>query len=136
MVVTGIGLVTCLGVGKDFVWRKLIQGCCGITKVRGQGKVYPLLAGIGLVTCLCVGKDFVWSRLIQGCFGIIKVRETHVGRYWAGNMSLSGCRQRFCLVETHSGLLWNYEGQGQGEVNPMLAGVGLVACLDEAKYCV
>ena len=68
-----VRLILCC-LGKDFVWSRLIQSCCGITKVRGQGKIKPMLAGIGLLTCLGVGKDFVWSRLIQSCCGITKVR--------------------------------------------------------------
>ncbi|XP_062587165.1 3-oxoacyl-[acyl-carrier-protein] synthase, mitochondrial-like [Saccostrea cucullata] len=33
VVVTGIGLLTCLGVGKDKVWNNLINGQCGIRKI-------------------------------------------------------------------------------------------------------
>ena len=96
----GIGLLTCLDVGNDFFWRRLIQGCCRITKVRGQGKVYPMLASIGLVTCLDVAKYSVRRRLIQGCCGMNKIRgQGKVNPMWAGIGLLT-----FCLEETHSGL--------------------------------
>ena len=43
----GIGLVACLGKGKDFVRRRLTQDFYGITKVRGQGKVTLCLLVLG-----------------------------------------------------------------------------------------
>ena len=46
---TGIGLVTCLGVGKTQVWNRLLQGHCGITKVKGQGK-WSLEIFVAMVT--------------------------------------------------------------------------------------
>ncbi|XP_048761105.1 3-oxoacyl-[acyl-carrier-protein] synthase, mitochondrial-like isoform X3 [Ostrea edulis] len=41
VVVTGIGLVTCLGVGKDKVWNNLIKGQCGIRKIDNEAGFVP-----------------------------------------------------------------------------------------------
>lgn len=35
--VTGIGMITCLGSGKDFVWDRLLRGECGLTRLNGEG---------------------------------------------------------------------------------------------------
>ena len=35
VVVTGIGAITCLGIGKDVFWESLVQGKSGIRKISG-----------------------------------------------------------------------------------------------------
>ncbi|OWF52156.1 3-oxoacyl-[acyl-carrier-protein] synthase, mitochondrial-like [Mizuhopecten yessoensis] len=37
VVVTGLGLVTCLGVGSRHVWDRIIKGQCGISTIKGPG---------------------------------------------------------------------------------------------------
>lgn len=37
VVVTGLGLVTCLGVGTHHVWKKIVEGKSGISNVKGEG---------------------------------------------------------------------------------------------------
>lgn len=38
VVVTGVGLVTCLGIGKNKVWNSLINGDrCGIRRIKDKG---------------------------------------------------------------------------------------------------
>ena len=37
VVVTGVGLVTCLGVGVQHVWNRLIKGDCGLQKLVDKG---------------------------------------------------------------------------------------------------
>ncbi|ESO11691.1 hypothetical protein HELRODRAFT_185244 [Helobdella robusta] len=48
VVVTGIGLVTCLGTGTDLVWKNVIQGKCGIVALTGEefSKVPSRVAGL------------------------------------------------------------------------------------------
>lgn len=38
VVVTGLGLVTCLGVGSKHVWDRIIKGDCGLSAIQGKGK--------------------------------------------------------------------------------------------------
>lgn len=42
VVVTGIGLVTCLGTEVDKIWKRLKRGDCGITKINDR-KLYLCL---------------------------------------------------------------------------------------------
>lgn len=42
VVVTGMGLVTCLGVGVEHVWQRLLMGDCGITRLTDKGYLYLL----------------------------------------------------------------------------------------------
>ncbi|KAK7087767.1 3-oxoacyl-[acyl-carrier-protein] synthase, mitochondrial-like [Littorina saxatilis] len=51
VVVTGVGLVTCLGVGAETVWNRLLQGQCGIGKVKGKGYEQVPCQVAGLVPC-------------------------------------------------------------------------------------
>lgn len=40
---TGLGLVTCLGVGTQRVWRRILAGDCGIGKLEDEGKSLLLI---------------------------------------------------------------------------------------------
>lgn len=37
VVVTGIGVVSCLGVGYEHVWNNLIAGICGLSSLQDEG---------------------------------------------------------------------------------------------------
>ena len=42
VVVTGAGVVSCLGTGVDTVWNRLLQGKSGICKLEGEGTFFVL----------------------------------------------------------------------------------------------
>ena len=37
VVVTGCGVVSCLGVGTNYTWNQLLVGLCGVGKLVGKG---------------------------------------------------------------------------------------------------
>lgn len=49
VVVTGIGILTCLGSGLETIWAKLLNGDCGIGKVKGDGAMLISLFSNNLV---------------------------------------------------------------------------------------
>ena len=55
VVVTGMGLVTSLGVGLEHVWRRIIDGDRGICKLSGKGKIIIDTINTGLlVIFICI----------------------------------------------------------------------------------
>uniref|UniRef100_UPI000180B28D 3-oxoacyl-[acyl-carrier-protein] synthase, mitochondrial n=1 Tax=Ciona intestinalis TaxID=7719 RepID=UPI000180B28D len=48
VVVTGIGIVSPLGCGVDFVWSRLLKGCCGITNIHFNNCDIPCKVGAGV----------------------------------------------------------------------------------------
>src|ERR1700733_14844655 len=46
VVVTGVGMVTSIGTGKDIFWRNLLAGCCGISRVEAfSTEQFPVHCG-------------------------------------------------------------------------------------------
>ncbi|KAK7481572.1 hypothetical protein BaRGS_00027221 [Batillaria attramentaria] len=64
VVVTGVGLVTCLGIGTETVWNRLLQGRCGIGKVKGEGYDKIPCQVAGHVPHGDAEDEFNWKRFI------------------------------------------------------------------------
>ncbi|KAL8577544.1 hypothetical protein ACOMHN_023517 [Nucella lapillus] len=65
VVVTGMGLVTCLGVGVNTVWSRLLEGRCGLGKVEGKGYDQIPCQVVGRVPCGEGSDEFSLQRVLS-----------------------------------------------------------------------
>ncbi|XP_076472975.1 3-oxoacyl-[acyl-carrier-protein] synthase, mitochondrial-like isoform X2 [Babylonia areolata] len=64
VVVTGFGLVTCLGVGVETVWNRLLQGRCGLRRVEGREYEQIPCQVVGRVPCGEAPDEFSRQRVL------------------------------------------------------------------------
>jgi len=78
VVVTGVGMVTSIGTGKDVFWRNLLAGCCGISRVEAfSTEQFPVHCGAEV-------KDFAADAYLH------RLRTREVGR--ASQLAIAAAR--------------------------------------------